>query len=417
MAIGKVPVKPEGSARRAFVTGPDAAFAVALCALVATLLPAAGRLHLTRHAIPASLYSAMPDWFFEPRFTLLQHWISLAGVSAFAGFVALGTLLSAAIQSGFIRRWVTKMGIDKGHVAVVTATLALLAFVGCFVGGLDAGGVPINWDARIPGLSLSLLVVLRLLILLTLAFWFASWAKRFFFTRFLSTSGLDRALQYTIAQIVGYLILIIAAALVFQNAGIDLSALAVFAGAVGVGIGLGLQDITRNFISGLVILLERPIRIGDRVEVDKVAGQVQRIRARSTTVVTNDNIAMIVPNSLFVTSTVTNWSHDDPRVRFRIPVGVAYGSDLDKVRAVLLAAAAADEHALKSPEPTVFFNGFGESSLDFELAVWSEEMSYRPRRFRSDLNFAIERGLREAGIEIPFPQRDVHVRSNVSDPR
>ncbi len=357
----------------------------------------------------------MPLWFYEPRFILLDHWISLAGVAAFAVFVTVGFLLSAAIQSDLVRRWFTKFGIDKAHVGVVTATVALMALVGCSVAGLDTGGIPINWDARIPGLSLSLLVVLRLLILLALAFWFSAWAKRFFFTRFLSTSGLDRALQYTIAQIVGYLILIVVAALVFQNAGIDLSALAVFAGALGVGLGFGLQDITRNFISGLIILLERPIRIGDRVEVDKVAGQVRRIRARSTTVVTNDNIAMIVPNSLFVTSTVTNWSHDDPRVRFRIPVGVAYGSDLEKVRAVLLAVAAANEHALKTPEPSVFFSGFGDSSLDFELAVWSDEMSYRPRRFRSDLNFAIERGLREAGIEIPFPQRDLHIRSGSID--
>jgi potassium efflux system protein len=128
-------------------------------------------------------------------------------------------------------------------------------------------------------------------------------------------------------------------------------------------------------------------------------------------VLTNDNIAMIVPNAKFIEDTITNWSHGEPKVRFRIPVGVAYGSDVEKVRALLLEVAREHPQALSDPAPLIFFSGFGESSLNFELGVWSEEMSYRPRRFRSDLNFAIERKLREAGIEIPFPQRDVHIRT------
>jgi small-conductance mechanosensitive channel len=180
-----------------------------------------------------------------------------------------------------------------------------------------------------------------------------------------------------------------------------------------VGVGFGLQNITSNFISGLVILAERPITIGDRVEVAGVIGQVQKINARSTVVVTNDNIATIVPNQKFIDSPVTNWTYGDPRVRFRLPVGVAYGSDVEKVRDTLIAAARANAQALSDPAPSVFFVGFGESSLDFELVVWSDEMSHRPRRFRSDLNFAIEKNLREAGIEIPFPQRDLHIRSGV----
>jgi small-conductance mechanosensitive channel len=273
--------------------------------------------------------------------------------------------------------------------------------------------VPIDWDARIPGLGLSAVVLVRLLVLLALVFWLSSRLKRFFFARFLSGSGLDRSLQYTVAQIVGYLVLVVGCAIAVQNAGIDLSALAVFAGALGVGIGIGLQDVTRNFISGIILLIERPIQLGDRIEVDKVAGQVQRIRARSTTVVTNDNIAMIVPNAKFMEDTVTNWSHGDPKVRFRIPVGVAYGSDVELVRETLLSVAREHPAAMKEPRPNVFFDGFGESSLNFELVVWSAEMSYRPRAFRSELNFAIERKLREARIEIPFPQRDLHIRSGL----
>jgi len=149
----------------------------------------------------------------------------------------------------------------------------------------------------------------------------------------------------------------------------------VFAGAIGVGIGVGLQSIASNFISGLVILAERPISIGDRVEVGQTAGLVQRIDARSTIVVTSDNISIIVPNSKFIEDPVTNWTLGDPRVRFRLPVGVAYGSDVAKVRETLIAAGREHPKTLQDPAPNVFFSGFGDSSLDFELVVWSSEMS------------------------------------------
>jgi small-conductance mechanosensitive channel len=258
-----------------------------------------------------------------------------------------------------------------------------------------------------------LIQIFLLIAFLIAVFWFSSRTKHFLFNRFLVNSGLDRSLQYAIAQLVSNLVLIVGIFIVLENTGIHLGALTVFAGAVGVGVGFGLQNITSNFISGLVILAERPITIGDRVEVAGVIGQVQKINARSTVVVTNDNIATIVPNTKFIDSPVTNWTYGDPRVRFRLPVGVAYGSDVEKVRDTLVAAARANSQALSDPAPSVFFVGFGESSLNFELVVWSDEMSHRPRRFRSDLNFAIEKNLREAGIEIPFPQRDLRIRSGV----
>jgi small-conductance mechanosensitive channel len=144
-----------------------------------------------------------------------------------------------------------------------------------------------------------------------------------------------------------------------------------------------------------------------------VTGQVVRIRARSTVVVTNDNITTIVPNQKFIDSPVTNWTYGDPRVRFRIPVGVAYGSDVEMVRQKLIEAAKEDPHTLEDPAPSVFLVEFGDSSLHFELVAWSDEMSHRPRRYRSDLNFAIDKKFREAGIEIPFPQRDLNIRSGV----
>jgi small-conductance mechanosensitive channel len=273
--------------------------------------------------------------------------------------------------------------------------------------------VPLRWTAPLPGISLSLFQIFLLIALLIAVFWLSSRTKRFLFNRFLARSGLDRALQHAIAQIIGYAVLIIGIIIVLENTGIHIGTLTVFAGAVGVGVGFGLKNIASNFISGLVILAERPITIGDRVEVAGVAGQVQQIRARSTVILTNDNITMIVPNTKFIDSPVTNWTYGDPRVRFRIPVGVAYGSDLEKVRNALVEVARENSHVLPQPEPTVFLETFGESSINLELVVWSKEMSYRPRRFRSDLNFAIAQKLREAGVEIPTPQRDVNFRGGV----
>jgi len=163
----------------------------------------------------------------------------------------------------------------------------------------------------------------------------------------------------------------------------------------------------------LVILAERPITIGDRVEVAGIVGRVEQIRARSTVILTSDNIAMIVPNSKFIDSPVTNWHYGDPRVRFRLPVGVAYGSDVNKVRETLIAAAREHSATLSDPEPTAYLEKFGDSTIDFELVAWTQEMSYKPRRFKSDLNYLIYKHLTAAGIEIPNPQRDLHIRDGV----
>jgi small-conductance mechanosensitive channel len=253
--------------------------------------------------------------------------------------------------------------------------------------------------------------IFLLVVLLLAVFWISARTKTFLFNRFLVNSGLERSLQYAISQIISNIVLVVGVFIVLDNTGIHLGTLAVFAGAVGVGVGFGLQNIASNFISGLVILAERPITIGDRVEVAGIVGQVQQIRARSTVILTNDNIAMIVPNTKFIDSPVTNWTYGDPRVRFRIPVSIPYGSNLDEVCEALLQIAHGNSNVLAEPKPNVFLNKFGESSIDFELVVWSQEMNNRPRRFRSDLNFAIAKKFKERGIEIPYPQRDLHFRS------
>jgi len=349
----------------------------------------------------------------RPLFYVAGHYVSFLGLVAFSFLFAVGLLVARVLQSETVRRFFTRFKLDANFIAIVTTILSLSSLVFFTVNAVNAAGIPLLWTVPIPGVTLSLVQMFLLIAMLIAVFWFSSRTKRFLFNRVLVKSGLDRALQYAIAQIVSNLVLVVGIFIVLENTGIHLGALTVFAGAVGVGVGFGLQNIASNFISGLVILAERPITIGDRVEVAGVVGQVQQIRARSTVILTNDNIAMIVPNSKFIDSPVTNWTYSDPRVRFRVPIGVAYGSDVNKVREALIAAGRSNSHVLEDPAPSVFLNKFGESSIDFELVVWSSEMSHRPSRFKSDLNFAIEEKLREAGIKIPFPQRDLHIRSGV----
>ena len=349
----------------------------------------------------------------KPLLHVFGHDVSFLGIVAFVIWFSIGVLAARALQSDAVRRVFSRFKIDVNLIAILTTILSVAAVAFFTMNAVNAAGVPLSWNAPLPGVTLSLVQIFLLIALLIAVFWISSRTKRFLFNRFLAKSGLDRSLQYAIAQIVSNIVLIIGIFIVLDNAGIHLGALTVFAGAVGVGVGFGLQNIASNFISGLVILAERPITVGDRVEVAGIAGQVQHIRARSTVIVTNDNITMIVPNTKFIDSPVTNWTYGDPRVRFRLPVGVAYGSDVNKVRQALLAAASENANTLKDPAPSVFLEKFGENSIDFELVVWSSEMSYRPRRYRSDLNFAMEQKLREAGIEIAFPQRDLHIRSGV----
>ncbi|HUJ73040.1 MAG TPA: mechanosensitive ion channel domain-containing protein [Verrucomicrobiae bacterium] len=238
--------------------------------------------------------------------------------------------------------------------------------------------------------------------------------RHFLRTRVLARTKLDLGQQYAIARIVSYFVLVIGLLIGVETVGVNLSSLAVIAGALGVGIGFGLQNIVSNFVSGLIILAERPIQIGDRVDLgNDTVGKVVRIGARATHVLTNDNIMIIVPNSEFIAGRVVNWTHIDPRVRLRISVGASYTSDPHRVEKLLVEVAEGNPNVLKDPAPTVVFKAFGESALNFELRVWSGDMAHRPGTLESQLNFAIWDKFKENGIEIPFPQRDLHLKEPV----
>lgn len=264
--------------------------------------------------------------------------------------------------------------------------------------------------------KISFTFLLYLLLSVMLVFFLATKVKQILVNRILSRTKMDMGVTQSIGTIVRYLIIVLGLVIIFQSAGLDLSALSVLAGALGVGIGFGLQTIFNNFVSGLIILFERPIKVGDRVQVEDVSGDVVRIAARATTIITNDNISIIIPNSEFVSSRVINWSHNDRMIRFRIPVGVSYQEDPEKIKKLLLEVAAANPNVLNSPSADVIFAEFGDSSLNFELWVWTIKLINRPKQLQSQLYYAIFQKFKEHNIEIPFPQRDLHIRSGLHTP-
>jgi small-conductance mechanosensitive channel len=225
-----------------------------------------------------------------------------------------------------------------------------------------------------------------------------------------SRMSIDTGMQYTLTRITHYLIMIVGAVVAFQFIGIDLTGLAIILGFLSVGIGFGLQNITSNFVAGLILLLERPIKVGDRVMVGNQEGDVMEINMRSTTIRTPNNVAVIVPNSEFVSSKLENCSYGDETVRVNVDVGVSYESDLETVMRSLKEVAAEHPEVLKSPAPDVLHIGFGDSAWNMRLRIWLEH-SGRHWEVQSDVNCAIVRKFRQNGVEIPFPQRDLHMRS------
>jgi small-conductance mechanosensitive channel len=264
------------------------------------------------------------------------------------------------------------------------------------------------------GTHFTVWTLLYLALLLSLLVAVSRRAKRWLVKGILARREVELGVRQAVGTIFQYVFVSIGFLIILSTAGIDLTTLNVLAGAIGIGVGFGLQTIADNFISGLIILFERPIKVGDRIQVSDITGDVVKIAARATSIRTNDNIDIIVPNSQFISSQVINWSHSDREVRLHVPVGVSYSANPEKVRDALLVVAASHPGVLQKPAPDVIFTDFGESSLNFDLRVWTSEYITKPLILRSDLNFAVQKALKEHGIEIPFPQRDVHIRSTVA---
>ena len=234
--------------------------------------------------------------------------------------------------------------------------------------------------------------------------------QRLLDSRILPMAGVNQGLRHSFRTLAGYAGLVVAFFAGVSTLGFDLSSLTIIAGALSVGIGFGLQSIVNNFVSGLILLLERPIKIGDWVVTNSGEGRVQRINVRSTEIETFDKCSIIVPNSELISSTVQNWTYKDRAARIKIAVGVSYDTDPNHARDVLLTALEDVPEVLKYPEPYVYFANFGDSSLDLELRAFVRDAD-RLIRLRSELRYKVFDVLKKAGIEIPFPQRDLNVKS------
>jgi small-conductance mechanosensitive channel len=264
-----------------------------------------------------------------------------------------------------------------------------------------------NFEISIASLVLG---IATLLIAIIISRFLRSFLRR----RMERRKNLDPGIQYTLLRLLHYFVITVGALLAFRTTfNADLTSLAVVFTALSVGIGFGLQYIAGDIASGFILLFERPVRVGDFITVadtkNETQGQVQSINLRATVVMTNERIAVIVPNSKLINQALINWSYGDHYARVSIPVGVSYDSDVDLVTETLLRAAKGVESVLDDPAPSVQFLSFGSSSLDFRLLVWTDNPRRHPQ-IRSDINYRIRRLFSEANIEIPFPQTELRVR-------
>jgi len=269
----------------------------------------------------------------------------------------------------------------------------------------------LNHKITVGSIEVSVTSLLEALLIFALALILSRTLSRLLERRIAKRAYLDPGLRYTLGRLTQYLIVGLGTLLALKTGlSLDLTSIAVIFTALSVGIGFGLQYIAADIASGFILLFERPIRVGDRITIGKEEGDVQSINLRTTVMTTNDRVSVIVPNSKLVRDHLINWSYGDPRARISIPVGVAYGSDVDLVTRTLLQAADGVDNVLSDPPPKVQFLKFADWSLDFRLLIWTN----RPRlhtQIRSDINFRIEKLFHEAGIEIPFPQHELRLRN------
>ncbi len=243
---------------------------------------------------------------------------------------------------------------------------------------------------------------------------FIFWVIKKYFDRKHREGKLDAGKQYAILQIVNYVIWVVALALAIDSLGFKITVLLAGSTALLVGLGLGLQDFFRDLVAGFIILSERTVTVGDVVETTTTVGRVKNVGLRTTSLITRDDIVIIVPNTKLTTNEVINWSQNRKVTRFNVDVGVAYGSDTALVKKLLIECANEHSDVVSVPEPSVFFRDFGNSSLDFSLAFFSNNL-FRIERTKSELRFAIDKKFRENKVTIPFPQRDLWVRQIPGD--
>ena len=262
---------------------------------------------------------------------------------------------------------------------------------------------------------ITVLATLKAVIILLIALRLTKWFSSYFDKQISRFDQLSASSHVLISKTIRFSIYFMIALIVLDSIGVDLTALAVFGGALGVGIGFGLQKVSSNLLSGIILLSDRSIKPGDVVQIGEVYGWISSLKSRYVSVVTRDGHEYLIPNEDLITQQVINWSYSDKRIRLKVPFGVAYKSNPHKVKALVIEAMKDVPRVLKTPPPMCLMTGFGDSSIDMELRFWIEDPKNGTANIQSDALFRIWDTLKENGIEIPFPQRDVHLHKIASE--
>lgn len=313
--------------------------------------------------------------------------------------IGIYLLRKALVDSPAIKAWEHAISIS---VWIVVA-LHLLGWLPTLLDTLDALAVTIG-NTRI-----SLLSGINLVLMITLMIAVALWVARILELRLAHSPHMSRSLQVGIAKFVKFFLLAVAVLIALDSVGFDLGSLAVFGGALGVGLGFGLQRIASNFISGFILIADRSIKPGDIITIGTKFGWVEEMRARYVVVRNRDGEENLIPNENLITSDVINWSYSDPNVRLRIPVQISYRDDPEQALELLLEAARSCPRVLQDPAPAARLMEFADSGIQLDLRVWYNDPQNGVANIRSDINLAIWRAFKQAGITIPYPQRDVHL--------
>ncbi|HTQ14989.1 MAG TPA: mechanosensitive ion channel domain-containing protein [Rhizomicrobium sp.] len=322
------------------------------------------------------------------------------------GLVNAAVALLAAWVSIRILSHTVRSPLWSGTISVVAwsiAALSILGLLGPVSAELDASAIHLG-NLRISGL-----VLVRAVFLLAALLWGTAVLRAFLERRIVRTATLTPSIQALLVQCVRIVLPALAIVVALASVGVDLTALTVLSGALGIGVGLGLQRTVANFVAGLSLILSESIRPGDIIEYQGSYGWVTSMSARYVGLRTRDGIEYLVPNDYFLEHGVENWSHSDPKLRLRVPVGIAYESDLDLARKLCVEAARAAPRVLERPEPVCLLTGFGDSSVNLEIRAWIEDPRNGTGNVRSDILLGVWARFHKAGIVLPFPQRDVHI--------
>ncbi|WP_422025495.1 mechanosensitive ion channel family protein [Pyruvatibacter mobilis] len=396
----------------------DVAIEAGLLALIAVIAILAGR-RLAPVIASAAMRLAGRSWLRTrverigalagPVMALVLTWGAGTAVRA-AGrdpvlLTIAGSLLIAWVLIRLITALTRQTGLTQlaGLVIWAVAALAIVGWLEAFIQALDAAAFTAG------GMRISLLTIVNGILLISLLLWAAITLARVLETQLGRVDGVTPAARVLVGKVVRIALLTIAVLVGLTSIGIDFTAVAVFSGAIGVGIGFGLQKVVSNLISGMILLLDRSIKPGDVIEIGEAYGWISKLGARYAAIVTRDGKEYLIPNEDLITQQVVNWSFSDRAVRLKTGVGVSYQSDVRKALDLMMEAAQENDRVLKAPPPATRLIGFGDNSVDLELRIWVNDPEAGVVNVASDIRLTIWDKFHAEGIEFPFPQRDLHI--------